>query len=259
MPVVNGVNLTDAQAAAYNAYPDSQKTAYLANLSKQQTGATPSPGGVASSSGPMPGGGAYSQTTPGLVTTPSYAVGIQGGPGPFGTETKVSLPAYEQQQQSILNANLANQQFQQQQAAAQQAFQQRMGVMQNMAGSAPGQVQYGGQIADQEKAAQAAQFARAKELAGQNALAALQSFQGAMADRGLTGSTGPTLESGGIERILGSAAGGVQDVIREQMLAGLQRAAQIADMQYQGGITQRGQDISRQQALLSLINSGTLY
>ena len=117
-------------------------------------------------------------------------------------------------------------------------------------------------------AANAAVFGRAKDQAGQTARASLTALQNQMASRGILGSG---IEGGNTARIIGEAAGGANEITREQAIqdakAGNTRAAQ----EYQGRITQRGQDISAAQAnaarqqqtlqgLLSVINSsGILY
>ena len=115
---------------------------------------------------------------------------------------------------------------------------------------------YGGNIAANEQAVRGAAFARAKEFAGQNALAALKSIQGLTADRGLMGST---YEGNLLGDVVGGAVGQLGDYGREQYIQDVNRAGDIADMQYQGNITQRGQDIARQQAILSLLNMGAIY
>jgi hypothetical protein len=101
-----------------------------------------------------------------------------------------------------------------------------------------------------ETAARAAAFARAKEQAGATARASLRSLQGVMDERGMTGSSTEAAQTGGV---LGGAVNTVGDFTREQLMQDLGRAERIADMTYQGNITQRGQDLNRQQALLGLM------
>lgn len=117
-------------------------------------------------------------------------------------------------------------------------------------------------------AARTAAFGRAKDQSGQTARAAIDALRGEMAGRGLLGSG---IEGGRTAEIVGQAAQGSNEVSREQAIQDAANAARMGEMQYQGGITQRGQDISaleaekaRQaqamQGLLSMVNSsGLLY
>jgi hypothetical protein len=101
-----------------------------------------------------------------------------------------------------------------------------------------------------ETAARNAAFARAKEQAGSTARASLRSLQGVIDERGMTGSSTEAGLAGGA---IGGAANTVGDFTREQLIQDLTRAGQIADMRYQGNITQRGQDLSRNQSLAGLL------
>ena len=124
-------------------------------------------------------------------------------------------------------------------------------------------------------AARNAIFARAKDQAGQTARAALTGLQGEMAGRGLLGSG---IEGSEMANIIGQAAGGVNEVTREQAIQDALAAARAGEVGYQGSITQRGQDLTARgqnlsardadaarraqsiQGLLSVINSsGMLY
>ena len=111
-----------------------------------------------------------------------------------------------------------------------------------------------------EAAARAAAFARAKDASGNLASAQLRGLEGAMAGRGVSGSP---IEVLGQAQVLGGARGGLDQVITEQMLQDLSRAGEVSDLEYTGGITQRGQDMSRprdpkeafnEQLLLSLFS-----
>ena len=93
-----------------------------------------------------------------------------------------------------------------------------------------------------EAAARAAAFARAKDATGNLAAAQLRGLEGAMAGRGVAGSP---LEVLGQAQVLGGARGGLDQVITEQMLQDLNRAGEVSDLEYTGGITQRGQDMAR--------------
>lgn len=108
-----------------------------------------------------------------------------------------------------------------------------------------------------ETAARNAAFARAKEQAGQTALATLKSIRGLSEDRGLMGSSIEASQFGGA---LGDAAGDINDFTREQYIQDLDRAGRISDLSYTGDIQQRGQDMQKLQSILSMISaSGTAY
>ena len=47
--------------------------------------------------------------------------------------------------------------------------------------------------------------------------------------------------------------------INEQLVQDLDRAEEIANLKFQGGITQRGQNMGRNNALIALLDSGGLY
>lgn len=155
----------------------------------------------------------------------------------------------------------------QQEALGQQAFSSQLAALSPYLGTGGSpQIGFGGSgsaigggMSPQEQAARAAAFARAKEQAGGTARAAMTGLQGAMDNRGLTGSTGSGLESGGMADIMGGAAGAVNDTTREQLISDLNRYSGIADETYQGNITQRGQDLQQRQALLGLIGRGVQY
>ena len=116
-------------------------------------------------------------------------------------------------------------------------------------------------------AANTAIYGRAKDTAGQEARASLTALNEIMAERGLLGSGIATSEGGkAIER----ARGGVSEVSREQAIRDAAAANRRGELEYQGRITQRGQDINaaqeaaaRQQSvlqgLLSVLPQGLLY
>src|SRR3990167_8418431 len=112
----------------------------------------------------------------------------------------------------------------------------------------------------QEQAARDAAFARAKEKAGQTARASMSTLQDVVAERGLMGSS---VEAANTGALVGGAAGNIGEFLRDQAIQESGAATKRADMEYQGGIMQRGQDMarqqSRQQAILSLLTSGGLY
>lgn len=116
-------------------------------------------------------------------------------------------------------------------------------------------------------AAQAATYGRAKDRAGQEARASLTALQEMFAERGLSGSGIAASESGkAIER----SRAGLGEVSREQAIQEAAQAARRGELEYQGQITQRGQDINAAQeaaarkqsvlqGLLSVLPQGLLY
>lgn len=113
-----------------------------------------------------------------------------------------------------------------------------------------------GQLSPEETAARAAAFARAKDQAGMTANSALEGLRSATNARGIAGSS---IEGEGMARILGGGAGEINDYTGAQLASDLGRSSQVSDRNYQGNITQRGQDLQARQALLALVNSGSLY
>lgn len=113
-----------------------------------------------------------------------------------------------------------------------------------------------GGMSPEETAARAAAFARAKEQSGLTAQGAMKGLEGAMESSGMMGSS---LEAQGQGAVVGSAANGVNDFTREQLISDLNRYSGIADETYQGNITQRGQDLQQKNALLGLIGRGVQY
>ncbi len=118
-------------------------------------------------------------------------------------------------------------------------------------------VSYGGSAMEQaENAARAAAFGRAKDQAGQVARSGVDATSNEMALRGLAGSG---IEGSALGSVIGGSAGQLGDFTREQLIQDLDRARQVADMQYQGNITQRGQNMGLSPAILGLIGSRGLY
>lgn len=123
---------------------------------------------------------------------------------------------------------------------------------------APGREQHRGlSITGDEAAARAAAFGRAKDQTGLVTRGAVDTLRNLYAGTGNVGA-----QRQGLENIVAGGAGALNEFTRDQLMSDLEREAQISDMTYQGGITQRGQDINRPfnpqlQALISLM--GTLY
>jgi len=120
------------------------------------------------------------------------------------------------------------------------------------AGGGGGSMPSGALSAD-EKMARDSAYARAREQAGQTSGAALRSLQDLYAGQGLSGST---MEAAAAGQEIGKGEAGVTQFTREQYLQDLKRAQEQATMQYQGGITQRGQDVGFIQALMGLMGGG---
>lgn len=104
--------------------------------------------------------------------------------------------------------------------------------------------------------AEAASVARAKDRAGNNALASLRAIQDAATSSGTMGSIGPDLESGAEERVLSNAAADVGDVNRQQTI----NAIPVAQAGAQLDLAKRGQDLSFIQSMMpslfGIINAG---
>lgn len=104
-------------------------------------------------------------------------------------------------------------------------------------GPLPPTVQHGGSNAASEAA-----FNRAKDRIGQSTRGAVDSLRDMYAGSGSVGA-----QRQGMEDIAGGGLAQISDVAREQMIQEMLRAGQISDRTYEGGITQRGQDIQAQQ------------
>lgn len=173
---------------------------------------------------------------------------IYSGGTTSGTGT-LSQPAFENQQQTQLEYALRKQESE----AKQKRFDEimsKLGVGQPVAAR---ESRTTGPSAEQEAASRNAAFARAKETAGQTARASMQTLQDVVDERGLTGSS---VEAGKAGAIIGGASANIGDFLRDQAQSEAQRATDVADMEYQGQVQQRGQELARQQALLGLLVGG---
>jgi hypothetical protein len=106
-----------------------------------------------------------------------------------------------------------------------------------------GMVQYSGATQQQEEASRAATFARTKDNAANTARASLTALTGELQARGMGGAG---YEGGQIGSTLAREANTIGEGDRQQAEEELRRAAEVANMQYQGGIAQRGQNLSTQ-------------
>lgn len=98
-------------------------------------------------------------------------------------------------------------------------------------------------------AANAAQFARAKDQTGEITRGAMTGLRSSMGARNMLGSG---IEGRGTAAAINKGAGQLGDVVREQAIQGSDQANANAVTGYQGDISQRGQDLSSQQAANSL-------
>jgi hypothetical protein len=228
---------------AYNKQNVSGGLATGAGTQYSTTGTPPKPTSYYANGAPA-GYAASSYTATGQPASGlTGAWDLVGSTGGGGGNITLSRGAYEDQQQSLLANKLR-------QANIDRALEALKGF-QTGGGQLPGYAQYGGPSFEQ---ARAASFARSKEQAGLSAQAAIKGLQGAMDARGLTGST---VEGQALGGVVSGAGQDLSNVIREQYIQDANQLARQAETQYQGAITQRGQDIQAQQAILNLI--GGLY
>lgn len=291
MPGNNTVKLPDGSTVTYNMQgAEVGRTAATPTTTQNAQSAFQPTAGSGGASGASSGAvGGLTQAGAGS----SYTVGPSGQASYTVTPNLIPQQAAAQQEQTKLSGSIESGQqataqaaaeksqasaqaatagLASQQAAAEQAlvgqkaglseagFTSRLNQLQPFMGP-QAQVGMGGVagsngMSSQETAARAASFARAKEQAGQNALGGLKAVQGLVENKGMMGST---YEAGLMGDVLGGASGNVNDFTREQLIQDLNRSAGIADMTYQGNITQRGQDLQRQMALMGLLNSGPMY
>lgn len=131
-----------------------------------------------------------------------------------------------------------------------------------LTGGANGQVSYGSGTGPAPnpamlQQAQEAAFARAKDQTGLIGKSAMTGLHDAMAARGILGSG---IEGEETAKVMNQGATQLGDVNRQQLEDQLAGATHAADMQYQGGITQRGQNQQAIQGLLSaMAAAGRVY
>lgn len=108
-------------------------------------------------------------------------------------------------------------------------------------------------IADVDtSAAEAASFNKAKDQVGLESSGALAGLRSALGGRGMLGSG---LEERGTASLASSAAGNLADVSRQQAVTRADEAQKNAETNFQGDITQRGQDFQKEEAGNSLAGS----
>jgi len=175
-----------------------------------------------------------------------------------GSYGQIQQGSYDQQEQTRLESQLRQQEAERASAMKASATDRSLQAIKDLQGPASPTVPgLGGPGGVNEEAARAAAFARAKDQAGATANASLQSLRDVMDARGLFG--GSTIEAQQTGNILGGAKGSVDEFTREQLIQDLNRSSDVADRNYAGALTQRGQDMNRQQALLGLLAAGGLY
>ncbi len=144
-----------------------------------------------------------------------------------------------------------------QQAALQSAAEKQREAWISSLGWGPGGTGAGGagQVAPVDLTTPMANaFARAKDQAGQMTQGALTSLRDAYAGTGNVGG----YEQGAAQAV-GGGASQLGDTIRENAIQQGQAGQQAALTNYQGAITQRGQTLGQQSALLGLITARALY
>jgi hypothetical protein len=123
---------------------------------------------------------------------------------------------------------------------------------QGAGGNRPSRETHGGAA---ENEARAAAYARAKDQIGQQTTGAMETLRNAYGGSGMIGS-----EREALQRAAGTGFNNLGEVTREQLIRDLNRAAEVSDLTYQGGITQRGQDMAMIAPILgNLARIGTLY
>lgn len=175
------------------------------------------------------------------------------------TNWKTQAGQSAQQFSGNLQESLAEKQMQAEASLQAQAESRRMSALQGLLGGLQGgggplsQVDYNGSgIGGAEDAANSNAFARAKDMAGQTGSAALRSLHDVMGARGLAGSkTAAGPESQVINQGANQLGGVINTQLQQQLQANRQKASEI----YQGGITQRGQNIQATQPLFGLLGA----
>ena len=112
--------------------------------------------------------------------------------------------------------------------------------------------------ADPMQSSRDAIFARAKDKAGQLAASSLTALRNSMA---ATNTLGSGIERGETRRVLNDTNANLGETVREQAIQEVGQRQHEADTQYQGRITQRGQNLQARQASLAALAQqiGALY
>lgn len=187
----------------------------------------------------------------------NYNVGPQGQTQYTVTPNNNAFEAEQAKLASERQAAAASASLQERAKLNSESEQRRIAEISQMGASATPHVSTGTAQPFDEVGARNAAFARAKDQAGNVALSSLRALQDVVDSRGTNGST---IEKNNTGQVLAGASGALGGFTREQLIQDLARAAQIGDRNYNGGVTQRGQDMAAQQSLFALINSaGSVY
>jgi hypothetical protein len=170
------------------------------------------------------------------VQAPGYARGSAGG------SANISQGAYDSQQQLQLAHDLRMKEFDYKKQA----------ISALAGGGNSARVTRGPENQAAEQASRDAAFARAKEKAGQTARASMATLDDVAAERGLMGSS---VQAGKAGAIVGGAANDIGEFLRDQAITESDRAADISDMDFMAQVSQRGQEMQRKQALMSLLSN----
>lgn len=142
---------------------------------------------------------------------------------------------------------------------------QMQALFKNLAPTSEPTAQYGAPSApgaapggDPMQASRDAVFARAKDKAGELAASSLTALRNSMAANNTMGSG---IERGETRRVLNNTNQNLGETVREQAVQELGQRQHEADTQYQGAITQRGQNMQGRQASLAALASqiGAIY
>lgn len=192
--------------------------------------------------------GDYGSNAAGQASTTGAATNAMWQVDPSGNASYASnAPGTSMADQS----SLMNQQAAIQAAAEQRRLASIQGLFSSGQASSPA---VSGSGPNDASAAQAAAFSKAKSQTGETLRAALDSLRSAYAGTGNVGGY-----EQGVARMMAGGVNQIGDVTNDQLMAEFNRAGQVADRNYQGAITQRGQNMSQVPALMGLMTARTLY
>jgi hypothetical protein len=140
---------------------------------------------------------------------------------------------------------------------------QMQALYKNLSPASEPEAQYGAGAggppgADPMQSSRDAIFARAKDKAGQLAASSLTALRNSMSANNTLGSG---IERGETRRVLNDTNQNLGETVREQAVQEVGQRQHEADTQYQGQITQRGQNLQARQASLAALAQqiGALY
>lgn len=204
-----------------------------------------SSGGQAPSMAAIDKVGAMNAVLPGGVDGPPSMAGLRtasSGSGTGGTSIDDQIRLMQEEARLGSEAETKRQGYQ---TAARGEILGAMGPT----GGATAPVQHGAS-GGAEPDVRAAAFARAKDQAGKIARASLTAVAEQAASKGISGGGWEALQSAGA---ITGASQPLQDLNVRQMEDDVNRAADVSDMTYTGGIAQRGQDLTQRQSYLNLL------